>query len=356
MDFIGRNGAQGEVATYLASNGALNVNAMKPYIGKDGRTYMTVFKGGDKNKVENYKAVPIQANGVLRRDEWKTLDEAVLKISDDRIPGVAALRQRGLVYNIGNGMGSTVFEYHDMSDAMEADLTMDGITKTDNDRVVYTTNYLPLPILHSDYQINARVLAASRNMGMPLDTTYAERATRKVLEKLEDMFFTATSYTYGGGTIYGYLNHPNRNEYTITAWDSSAKTAAQIKDDVLGMKQASIDAKHYGPWVLHIPTSYETVLDDDFDTQTPGTTIRERLLKISGIEDIIVVDHLTDDNVVLVEMRPETVRLVTGMGIQNVQWDSQGGMTTKYKVMTIQVPQIRADQDGNSGIVHGSTA
>lgn len=356
MDFIGKNGAQGEVATYLSSNGALNVNAMKPYVGKDGRTYMTVFKGGDKTNTANYSAVPIQANGLLRRDEWKTLDETVLKISEERLTGVNVLKERGLIYNIGNGMGSTVFEYHDMSDAMEASLTMDGITKSNNDRVKYTTNYLPLPIIHSDYQINARVLASSRNMGMPLDTTYAERATRKVLEKLEDMFFTSTSYTYGGGTIYGYLNHPNRNEYTITAWDASAKTAAQIKDDVLGMKQASIDAYHFGPWVLHIPTAYETVLDDDFDTQTPGTTIRERLLKIKGIDDIVVVDSMTADNIALVEMRPETVRLVNGMGVQNVQWDTQGGMTTKYKVMTIQVPQIRADQNGNSGIVHGSTA
>jgi hypothetical protein len=36
-----------------------------------------------------------------------------------------------------------------------------------------------------------------------------------------------------------------------------------------------------------------------------------------------------------------------------VEWQTEGGLITKYKVMTIQVPQVRADQDGNSGIVHG---
>jgi hypothetical protein len=31
-------------------------------------------------------------------------------------------------------------------------------------------------------------------------------------------------------------------------------------------------------------------------------------------------------------------------------------MLTKYKVLTIQVPQIRSDQNGKCGIVHGATA
>jgi len=54
----------------------------------------------------------------------------------------------------------------------------------------------------------------------------------------------------------------------------------------------------------------------------------------------------------LVQMTSDVVRLVRGMGIQNIEWATEGGMMTKYKVMTIQVPQIRADQNGKSGIVH----
>lgn len=353
IDFIGKQGSQGHVAHYMASSGMLNVNAMKPFIAEDGNTYITVFNGGDAAKPENYSVRPLQTNGVLRRDEWKWMDDAVLKVSETRLNGIQVLRNKGLVYNIGNGMGSTVLEYEKLSDAMNADLTMDGLSRSDNDRPLYSTEYLPLPIIHSDYEINARVLAASRTKGAPLDTTSAERATRRVNEKLEQMLFTSTSYTFGGGTIYSYLNHPDRNQVTLSkGWDDSAKTAADIINDVLAMKQAAINDKHYGPYVLHIPTAYETVLDADYDTQTPGTTIRERILKISSITDIIVVDTLTADNVVLVQMTSDVVRLVNGMGIQNVQWSEEGGMVYKFKVMTIQVPQIRSDYNGTSGIVH----
>jgi hypothetical protein len=118
------------------------------------------------------------------------------------------------------------------------------------------------------------------------------------------------------------------------------------------MKAASIAKYHFGPWKLYIPTNFETMMDTDYDTVTPGTTIRERIMKLAGIKEIKVIDTLPADNVLLVEMNPATVRLVRGFGLQNVQWATEGGFISKFKVLTIQVPQIRSDMDGNCGIVH----
>jgi len=358
VDYIGAKGGSGEIANLMAQQGRLNIGAMRPFVGKDNRTYMTIYKGGDVNKAESWitasaQSLGLQTNGTLRRDEWKQLDEALLEISRQRLGGVQDLVDNGLVFTLGNAMGTTVLEYHDVSDAMEADLTMDGITRSVGDRPTYGTNYLPIPIIHVDYEINARVLAASRSLGNPLDTTSMERAVRKVNEKLETMLFTNTTYAFGGGTIYSYVNHTDRNQVTLsTNWDASSKSAADILDDVISMKQASIDAMHYGPWMLYIPTAYETVLDQDYDTTTPGTTIRERILKISGIKGIKVIDTLTANNVLLVQMTSDVVRLVRGMGVTNVQWQEEGKFVTKYKVLTIQVPQIRSDKSGNCGITH----
>lgn len=354
VDFMGGNGAQGNVAAYMSAEGRMDVGRLRPYIDKQGNPSMFVYSGsGDPRKKENYVVLPA-TYATLRRDEWKRLDEVLVPIAESRLRGIQDLVSRGLTYDIGNGMGTTVLEYHDVSDAMEAQLSMDGISRGQNDRPKFTTNYLPLPIIHADYQLNARVLAASRKLGNPLDTTLAERAARRVAEQLENMLFTATTYAYGGGTIYSYLNFPNRNTVTLsTNWDDSAKTPSDIVDDVRSMKQESINAHFYGPWVLYIPTNYETVMDDDYDTSGQSTqTVRERLLKIDGIQSVQVIDTLPDDNVLLVQMTSDVVRLVRGMGIQNVEWSSEGQMVTNYKVMTIQVPQIRADQEGHCGVTH----
>ena len=355
VDFLSAAGhAQGVVAATLANNGRLDVGKMRPWIGQDGRSYITVYKGaGAPSDPKSYQNIPLQTNATLRRDEWIQLDEAVLQQSLQRLGGIQDLIDKNLVFNLTNAMGTTVLEWHDVTDNLAAAVTMDGVTRAQGDRPNYGTNYLPLPIVHADYEINARVLAASRNLGNPLDTTMAERSARVVQEQLETMLFTDTSYEFGGGTIWSYLNHPDRNLVTLaTNWDASAKTAAQILDDVLAMKQASINDRHYGPWMLYIPTAYETELDESYDTQTPGTTIRERILKVAGISGIRVVDFLTANNVLLVQMTNDVVRLVRGMGLQNVEWQTEGGMITKYKVMTIQVPQVRSDANNRSGVVH----
>ncbi len=359
VDLIGNGQSQGQVARMMANNGKLDIGRMRPFIDQYGRSCVTVYMGGNPKKKESWKTMVVNAGATLRREEWKALDEAIMEPSRARLGGIEDLTAKNLVYNLGNAMGTTVLEWHDVNEALEAEMTMDGITRGKNDRVTFQHNYLPLPIIHAEYEINTRELAASRNLGNPLDTTMAERAARKVLEKLEALLFTDTTYTFGEkdsrlrNAIYSYVNFPDRIGVNLSIpWDNSGITGAMIIQDVLEMKQASIDNYHYGPWTLYIPTNYETVLDADYDATTPGTTIRERILKIAGVNEIKVSDTLADDNVLLIQMTRDVIRLVRGMGLQNVQWSEEGGMVTKFKVMTIQVPQIRSDAYGKTGIVH----
>jgi len=164
VDLLGNNGASGQVARMLMANGRLNIGTMRPFVGKDGYSYITSYRGGDSKQPTSYSTTRINTNATLRRDEWKQLDESLLEVSRQRLGGVEDLISNGLVYNLGNAMGTTVLEYHDISDAMEADLTMDGISRSKNDRPDFNYHYLPIPIMHVDYEINARELAASRNM------------------------------------------------------------------------------------------------------------------------------------------------------------------------------------------------
>ena len=361
VDLVANGQAQGTVAHFLQNNGRLDLGRMRPFVNqKTGKAYVTIFRGGDPKVASNWATVQTNS-GTLRRDEWKQLDAALYEVKRYRLGGVADLIANDLTFQLGNAMGTTVLEWHDVNDPGEAILSMDGITRGPNDRPIYQTNYLPIPILHMDYEINARELAASRNLGNPLDTTMVERSARRILEKQENMLFTDVTFAFGEtddrvrNKIYSYVNFPDRNVVNLSIpWDHSAITSAGILQDVLEMKKAMRAAYYFGDCMLYIPDEYETVLDDDYDTVTPGTTVRERIMKIDGIKGIKVIDTLATDNVLLVQMTPDVVRLVQGMGLQNVEWNSEGGMVTNYKVMMISVPQIRSDQNGKCGIVHMS--
>lgn len=350
MDLVNNGQAQGNFAQALSR--ISDFGYLRPFIGVDGQPKVSIYSGqGDRKDPKNYLTVNA-ATGTLRREEWMALDAAILPIAESRLTGIADLRTRGLVFTLGNAMGTTVLESHTSGDAFVAEMTMDGKNRSKGDRQTFGSTFLPIPIIHVDYDINLRELEASRRLGNSIDTTNAERATRAVATKLESLLFTDEKYSFGGGTIASYINFDGRNIGSITAWNGSSKTGKEIVQDVLEAKQMAIDKSFYGPYMLYIPTEYETRLDEDYSDSKGSDTIRDRIKKITNILDVKVADQLPAGNIVLVQMTSDVVRLVDGMGIQNVEWKTEGNFVSNYKVMTIQVPQIRCDQEGKTGIVH----
>lgn len=365
FDYIAPNDqglqAFGTVSQRLLANG-MDIRALRPFIGKDGRPYVSYLKANREGTTPEI-GVRLVGNATLRFVEWKQYDEAVIRESRQRLVLVNDLIAKGCVYNIANGMAKTVLESENIGEFNAAELSMDGLSRTPGDRVNFGTAYLPLPIVHKDYSINARVLAVSRNMSEPLDTTSAELATRQVVEKLEDMVISGTgSYNFGGATsiIYGLTDYPYINTVDLAAhWDASGVTGDDIVNDVLSMKEALRGDRFFGPFTLYVAGNYSTVLDKDY-VPTGGIstakTIRQRLLEIEAIQDVKVVDRMTDDTVLLVQTTPDVVRIVNGMEIAPVEWQEEGGMVLKYKVMGIKVPQVRSTQAGRCGVCYLRTA
>lgn len=358
MDYImnGNDGlqGQGDTASVLLEND-MNPHALRPFIGEDGRHYVNAF-----NTKGELIAKPLtNAIATLRKDEWQLLDDIVVKVARERLRAVADLISTGNTFNIPNGMGTTVFQTETQSDINPASVSMDGLRENANDRPEYELTNLPLPIIHKDFHFSARQIATSRRMGTPLDTSMLEMSARKVAEQAEKLLLgvsaIADQYAFGGGTIYGYTDFPDRLTKTITAPTASGWTGATFLAEVLAMMQQSRDVFHYGPWVLYVASAWDQYLDNDYVTTTSTTiTVRERVLKSESLSSIRTLDFLTNFDVVLVQMSSDVVREVIGMNMTTMQWDTQGGLKKHFKIMTIMVPQLRADFNSNTGIVHGS--
>jgi len=289
----------------------------------------------------------------LRKDEWKYIDEAVIEEGAIRLRGIADLQAAGLTIPIPNAMGKTLFEYEKVSDMTDAMVSMGGVGRSEDDRPDFTLANVPLAITHKDFNINLRTLVASRERGEALDTMSARVASRKVAEMLEYMLFNGGK-TFGGSVIYGYANHPNRNTVDFEnneEWTHASKDGAGILLDVVNMIKAAETDRFFGPYWLYLPSAYSTVIDNDFKAAS-DVTIRERLLKIDRLQKITVADQMPADNVVLVQATRDVVALADGEPAQTVQWDVEGGFEVKFKVFAIQIPIIRADAQGRSGVVN----
>ncbi len=353
MDLILNGQAHGAVAQKLLQNG-FNLGVLRPWIGDDGRTYVT--------DVRNGKMVSVLAQNVtatLRKNEWIELDTAVISAAKERLRVVTDIRAAGLTYTIPNGMGKTVLESQTMGDITPATISMDPARQSEGDRPEFDLTNLPLPVIHKDFFYNARQVATSRNSGAPIDTTTAQLASRRVAEEIEKLTLgVSDSFTYAGGTVYGFVNFPHRLTMELTDPATSGWTPAVLISEILEMRQKSTDTFYFGPWVLYFSTYWSRYLDEDYSTLKGDLTLRERIAKIDGVSAVRTADFLPGKQIVMVQMTSDVVRMVLGMDITTLQWESMGGLRLDFKVMAIIVPQLRAVSTavngfGTSGIIHG---
>ena len=371
---------------------------LRPFINDRGEKSVLIKKRGpnrwrkDKNgqfitnakgdKVQDFEEVrvsdlmqkgvnlPVYNTSSLRKDEWILLDGAVVPHARHRLRVWSDLAMANSV-NI-DGMAHTIFEHETVSDTGNAVMDMDALTEATNDEEQFQLEGMPLPIAHSDFHIDLRKLRVSRNGNTPLDTLRAERAGRRIGELIEDVTLgTVTGLTYGTSTdygrtsaVYGYTNFPQRlTNPDFTAPTAGGWTPNTTYNEILAAISQLNDQKFYGPWMIYHSTDYSQYLDrvfSDSGGNHPGETLRTMLRKIDNVSDVRRADRLLSSSnpftFIFVQMTSEVARAIIGMPISVLQWESMGGLRLNFKVMTIMVPQLRADFSGNCGILEGTTA
>lgn len=373
VDFIVNGTGHGPVGETLAGCG-FEPGLLRPFRDSHGVSCVSV-RNRRTGKEQRHTIASLAAQGIfhpvfnaasLRRDEWIQFDRVVQKAARQRLKAWGDLAAASSVSGF-NGMAKPIYEYETMSDPGEAVVSMDGLAPGRNDYPKFQPEGVPLPITHADFFFSARQLAVSRNTGTPLDTVMVEACGRRVAEMIEKTLIgVETGVAYGSSTnysrtaqVYGYTNFPAR----ITKTDLTTPTGANpeaIMTDVLEMLDLLYADMHYGPFVLYHSTNYSRYLDDDYfrsGSTSAVRSLRERLMEIEGISAIRRLDYLTSGfQLIMVEMTSQVAQAINGMDITTVQWETKGGMQLNFKVMAIMVPLLRADFNGNTGIVHGTTA
>lgn len=327
-------------------DGKLNLNGARPFRDADGHSKIIIVNSaGQAGKLK------INASALLRYDEWKDIDRTVIEAGLQRMPALNDLRSRGLTHSLGS-IGQTVSMWETLNDMTPAGIAMSAITRGEKDTPSYGNNSVPVPIVFKEFSLELRRLEASRRFGAGLDVLGAEIAGRLVGERSEQMLFSGAGVQVDGATIYGYINHPNRNTVTLSEnWDAVGKTGEEIIADVQAMLAAARADRYYGPYMLYIPSLYEGVLDNDYRAND-DRTVRQRIMALSGIGGIQVADYLPANNVVMVQLTRDVVDLAIAQDITTVQWSILGGMQEEFKVMAVWVPRVKAGPAGQSGIVH----
>lgn len=289
----------------------------------------------------------LRANSLLQEREQIDLDTAVIETAKQSLVLIEDVRSAGLVRNVG--LGAIISQYQKRSSFGAVQVSMSMAAHDEQDAIEFKTVGVPIPIVSAGFNIDARMLAASRRDGTGIDVDHAVEATRAVAEQLEQIGFNGASVKTEGAVLYGLRNHPNRNTTTGSDWG----TVDNIEAEVLEAIAANENDNYPGPYNLYVNRTQRQQM-----RQRIGATAgldRTAYELVTGYEEVRKVAAslaMPDGEMITVDMRREVLDLAVGMDIMVVPWEERGAFVQHWRVMAAMALRIKSDFDGRSGVCH----
>ncbi len=316
----------------------------------------------NKLKENSYDINSLRTNEALPDEAWETIDNIVKRAKKPALTFTNTLENYGMV-NDSRTLADVLIKWYEVAE-LDKDPTVSimGDEATDNERPDWSMNALPLPVIHKDFFIPWRLSQVNEGEQMfdiPREMIF--QYTRKIAETVEDMNLNGSDITLNGYGISGATNHTDINTGSLTDDWADTGESEHIMDDVLTMKQVLVDLDfpESGPYALFIPSRFSSTFEKNF-TDYYGQTIRERVLSITGIDDIVVCPDLPDENddgvstnyVMLMYMSPEVMTVERAVDLQPISWETNGGMVEHYKLFSAQVPKVTSGPGSDLGIAY----
>lgn len=300
----------------------------------------------------------MRANGTLSHEAYIKWDQKVVDVARIQLTLVSDLVRYNLVDN-SLDLGDTIASYETISDMTAASVDMDGVTRGQNDRLVFTEAGVPVPIFHKPFSLNQRqILASMDRPGRQLPSLGISTATRLVADKVNAMCWDGFGRVVDGKQIHGLTNHPNRNTKSISnPWGGGSETPIADVSDMVAKMQADNFGYEENSLVLYVsPDNWAFVTTNDYSTAKGDKTYYERLKAMPQIAEVRLGSGLADGELVLVAMRDDVVELKVAQDITWFEQPQSNLMQHDFEVMAAMALVVKADSAGRCGVVHATGA
>ena len=292
----------------------------------------------------------MRTNGTLSHEDYIKWDAKMVDVARRRLNVVQDFATYGLVDN-NYDLGDIVAKYEKLSNMSSADVSMDGVTAPERDRLVFTEAGVPIPIFHKEFQLGKRqILSSEKNPGRSLPTTQLSTTTKLVAEEIDKMFWNGVPLIVEDSTqIYGFTNHPNRiTKSASSTWITSGDAIADVED----MLRLAYADNFFGPFVLYISKDRWATIQGDYSANKGDRTYKERIEAFSDIDSVRAGDGLDNGTCVLVQMTEENVELKVAQDFVNFEQPQTHIMQYDFGVMASMALCLKSTSEDKLGVVH----
>lgn len=166
-------------------------------------------------------------------EQYQLIQEAVITAARKPLVGRQVMPIKEL-----NDYGITSIKYYTQTDMSKAAIGMAAI-QGNADVVGLAPDSLKIPVIWKDFQIFARDMASSQRLGIPLDTTFATDAGRRVAELEETLIWEGTE------GFVGFMNCPSIGSHATTGtWKTSPNAYNDFAMAVAALETAGYPGRY----------------------------------------------------------------------------------------------------------------
>ena len=302
-------------------------------------------------QTNSFNGNALRQNTKLPEDAWDLIDDTIMQVATRRTQAIDRLQNANLINREVDDYALT-YNWDVMSDTGDAEQSMSGHTRTDEDMEDFDQDGVPLIVTSKDFRIADRKLNAIQAGRVSVDTHIVSQKARKVIETLEDTIFNGAGITYQGKSAEGLIGFADAVESSgdITgAWDTNS---GDIYEDVKIIRDSIKDMHYYGPFTLFVSSDVYSAMDIPDPEGSGDLELLERVAGISAIEEVVEADVLSSGQGVMVQLTPDVIELAQQMDVQTIEWQSGDELVNLYKVMAIMSPAVKSDYNNNTGIAY----
>jgi uncharacterized linocin/CFP29 family protein len=242
----------------------------------------------------------------LTTEQYQLIEDAIITAARKPLVGRLVMPLDEL-----NDFGIQNLQDYTQTDMGPASIGMSA-TQQAMDRIGLAAAGLDIPVLWKDFIIRARELASSRRLGIPLDTSNAADAGRRVAELEETLVWEG----YQG--YIGFMGAVGRlTEGSAGAWSTAANAYTDVKDAIADLEAAGYSGR---------PTLCVTPAQKADMRAHIGTTSDTVLEKVQELANVVTVHFFADNASALMVMPdPENFQLKIGQNVVSRIWELPGG-------------------------------
>lgn len=271
----------------------------------------------------------------------------------------------GAGFSISSSLSTYAYVRPLKSGRQEAETAMSPRSDTTQDGERNGLDGVPLPVTYSTYELDGRQMEVRRAYGEDPEERPAREARRALNREEHDTLYNGWGgqfETEAGVFTVGGLDSGNTDKVlqarNSSGWSNAQNVLSDIDalHDTIEQQSTPVDENDVplvsktGAYVMVPYTLWGSVMREDYETQATDEPLITRLNRKYPYLTWVPAPRLNGDHVIMLLNDSRYFSIVVGQGVTNTSWDVDGGVATKYRLVSSRVPWVRAQPDGIQGI------